>query len=253
MNWLMMMVMRAALGLSCLFLAHCSSPPVGSEFTGPPSAPRPCVLLQASTPNPHPDLGELSAGGVSEGSGGRQWGSAGAQGSLTVAQGCVLTLWGEQGGHQSFPSGTRVPLEGWERPLALHCSCEEEEGRPRRNETAYKKFLRQHLDTNHSGDDDQYCDEMMEKRINNVTNRCKIVNTFIHATEQKVKNVCKTKPTENTNEHKSTEEFALTKCTLQGGGDSPPCRYRAKNTTSFIIIACQNNEPVHFDGPGDEI
>ncbi|KAG7464609.1 hypothetical protein MATL_G00167470 [Megalops atlanticus] len=128
------MVIRAALGLSCLFLAHCSSPPVGSEFTGPPSAPRPCVLLQASTPNPHPDLGELSAGGVSEGSGGWQWGSAGAQGSLTVAQGCVLTLWGEQGGHQSFPSGTRVPLEGWERPLALHCSCEEEEGRPLQSE-----------------------------------------------------------------------------------------------------------------------
>ncbi|KAG7464610.1 hypothetical protein MATL_G00167480 [Megalops atlanticus] len=126
------MVIRAALGLSCLFLAHCSSPPVGSEFTGPPSAPRPCVLLQASTPNPHQDLGEQSAGGESEGSGGWQWGSAGAQGSLTVAQGCVLTLWGEQGGHQSFPSGTRVPLEGWERPLALHCSCEEEEGWPRR-------------------------------------------------------------------------------------------------------------------------
>ncbi|XP_036403475.1 ribonuclease pancreatic gamma-type-like [Megalops cyprinoides] len=252
MTMIRMMVMRAALGLSCLFLAHCSSPPVGSEFTGPPSAPRPCVLLQASTPDLHPDLGVLPPGGVSEGSSGWLWRSAGAQGSLTVAQGCVVTLWGEQGGHQSFPSGTHVPLKGLKWPLALHCSCEEEEGQPRRNESAYQKFLRQHLDQKQPRGNDKYCNKMMSSRITNVTKMCKKVNTFIHATKQKVKNVCDTKPIKKTNNHKSMEKFALTKCTLQGGRDRPPCRYRASNSNDFITIACRNNEPVHLDGQGDE-
>ena len=112
--------MRTALWLSCLLLASCSMNSRGSQSARDPSAPRPCVVLKTDA-----YLGVPRPEGVGVD---WQWKPARAQGSITVIQGCTLTVWTEQGGHQTFLSESRVHLKGWEqtsKPLAFHCICEQ--------------------------------------------------------------------------------------------------------------------------------
>ncbi|XP_006106654.1 angiogenin [Myotis lucifugus] len=111
----------------------------------------------------------------------------------------------------------------------------------------YKHFLEQHYDLNPRGRNDAYCDTMMRRR--GLTSPCKDTNTFIHGTENNIKDICTDKNGEPYKENfrRSKSPFQVTTCKLRGGSTRPPCRYRATAGSRNIAIACGPGLPVHFD------
>ncbi|XP_053450282.1 angiogenin [Nycticebus coucang] len=112
-------------------------------------------------------------------------------------------------------------------------------------DSKYKQFLAQHYDATPKGRDGRYCDKIMERR--GLT--CKDINTFIHGSKGKIKAICGNK---NGNPHienlrMSRYPFQITTCRHVGGSSQPPCRYRATTGVRFIVVACENGLPVHFD------
>ncbi|XP_061093080.1 uncharacterized protein LOC133125292 isoform X2 [Conger conger] len=228
--------MKMVLWLSCSLLARCSTNSSRNQSARDPSAPRPCVVLQ---PDSHLGVVPPEGGGV-----GWQWDPARAQGSITVTQGCMLTVWTEQGGHQTFPSGTQVHLKGWEwtsKPLAFHCSCEMEDV-PNPVYGAYENFIQQHVDPKTERGDEHYCRVEMAKI--NKRNRCKAVNTFIHACIKDVTDVCITTEALGKQKcHLSKNSFKQTECRKL---PKKSCQYKFKNFQKPIKIVCRDNKPVHF-------
>ncbi|XP_015196014.1 uncharacterized protein [Lepisosteus oculatus] len=246
---MMTTVLKMPLWLTCLLL-----PLSSCQFLESSSVPRSCVYLHPSEPGTRlplpPQRGEGGEGQIRPG-------SAGFLSSFTVAQGCVLTLWGGKAleGPRSFPSGTyfHVSLglgEEWD-PTDFHCSCEDQQGdeesndqhglRPREN--PYKKFVRQHVDNSVQKGDINYCKRKM-KMINTQRGTCKLNNTFIHADESQVKKVCTENPQKDPRKHKSSKPFPLTVCEREG----QTCNYKTTNTKNHILITCnKENQPVHFD------
>nr|XP_004673063.1 ribonuclease 4-like [Jaculus jaculus]XP_045012664.1 ribonuclease 4-like [Jaculus jaculus]XP_045012665.1 ribonuclease 4-like [Jaculus jaculus]XP_045012666.1 ribonuclease 4-like [Jaculus jaculus]XP_045012667.1 ribonuclease 4-like [Jaculus jaculus]XP_045012668.1 ribonuclease 4-like [Jaculus jaculus] len=113
----------------------------------------------------------------------------------------------------------------------------------------YQRFLRQHVDPSNRGGTNSYCDSTMRSR-GMTTSTCKNVNTFIHESIQKIKNICNTPKVRCKNGRMNCHrgQARVTDCNKTGG--SPPnCRYRARGSTRRIVIACSGNPkvPVHFD------
>ncbi|XP_035267417.1 uncharacterized protein LOC118224234 isoform X2 [Anguilla anguilla] len=232
-----MIAMRTALVLSCLFLAGRSATSIGSQ-----SAPRPCVVLRTDLARGvQPPEGRLGSGG------GWEWEPAGAPGSIAVTQGCTLTVWTEEGGHQTFPSGTQVHLKGWEwisQTLAFHCSCEKEGVQGLGDQ--WETFKEQHIDPTVDRGNNAYCNKKMVRV--NWNGKCKLKNTLIHATKENVIQVCRTRRIGIF--HFSTQPFNLTEC--KHDNTMKPCKYIAKNVTKRIVIVCQGGKPVHFNGTRNE-
>ena len=110
----------------------------------------------------------------------------------------------------------------------------------------YIKFLTQHYDAKPTGRDYRYCESMMKKR--KLTSPCKEVNTFIHDTKNNIKAICG----ENGRPYGvdfriSNSRFQVTTCTHKGGSPRPPCQYNAFKDFRYIVIACEDGWPVHFD------
>ncbi|XP_069488897.1 ribonuclease-like [Ambystoma mexicanum] len=113
-------------------------------------------------------------------------------------------------------------------------------------ESAYQKFLRQHLDASVRNGNNVYCQDKMKER--GMTKRnCKDVNTFIHANKKKVRAICTTSVRFNGTFTISKEKFRLTVCKAQGGKKPGNCKYSASNCVEFVAVRCMNGEPVHFE------
>ncbi|KAM9326244.1 angiogenin [Gastrophryne carolinensis] len=97
-------------------------------------------------------------------------------------------------------------------------------------------FKRKHLQC----DGNLNCNTEMKKGLFN----CKKLNTYICASEIKLKDLCKSaKEKENV---LSSSEFQLTNCQRSRKG----CRYSKKSFKAKICVTCENKEPVHLKNVG---
>ncbi|XP_021044866.1 angiogenin-4-like [Mus pahari] len=110
----------------------------------------------------------------------------------------------------------------------------------------YQHFLNQHYDAKKGSRDDEYCEHMMKKR--HLIPPCKAVNTFIHDTKKKINAICGESGSPfGENLRISNSRFQVTTCKQKGGSPRPPCKYRASKGFRYIVIACEDGWPVHFD------
>lgn len=114
------------------------------------------------------------------------------------------------------------------------------------NDYRYTKFLTQHYDAKPKGRDTKYCESMMKRR--GLTSPCKDVNTFIHGNKGSIKAICGTNGSPYGESFRiSQSSFQVTTCKYTGGSSRPPCRYEASAGFRRVVIACENDLPVHFD------
>ncbi|XP_021010005.1 angiogenin-4 [Mus caroli] len=110
----------------------------------------------------------------------------------------------------------------------------------------YETFLKQHYDAKPKGRDHRYCESMMKER--KLISPCKEVNTFIHDTKNNIKAICGEDGSPyGENFRISNSPFQITTCRHSGGSPKRPCRYRAFKDFRYIVIACEDGWPVHFD------
>ncbi|XP_042327782.1 angiogenin-like [Sceloporus undulatus] len=110
----------------------------------------------------------------------------------------------------------------------------------------YIHFLTQHRDNSNTNTGGTYCNKMMEKRGLTHPN-CKERNSFIHASDTDIKAVCGNQGEPYGTQRRSCNKFRVTTCTLKGGSTRPPCKYTHDNRPRFIVIACDEGFPVHYD------
>ncbi|XP_075773441.1 uncharacterized protein LOC142825350 [Pelodiscus sinensis] len=130
-------------------------------------------------------------------------------------------------------------------------------------ESRYEKFLRQHVDAAEPSPPDagRYCSRMMQRRAMATAGHCKHLNTFVHARAEQIQPVCGDGGRPAGGDLRlSTEPFPLTVCQLQGRARPPDCHYAGASSTSRVVIACADGQPVHFQtqvdsqaGEGDEL
>lgn len=117
--------------------------------------------------------------------------------------------------------------------------------------TMYQRFLRQHVDTQVTAGNDNYCNVMMQRRKMTSSNRCKTFNTFVHEDIWSIRNICGTDNVQCKNGMMNCHEgvVRVTDCRETGSSRAPNCRYRAAARTRRVVIACEGNPevPVHFD------
>lgn len=115
------------------------------------------------------------------------------------------------------------------------------------NNARYRHFLHQHYDATPRGRNDRYCESMMERR--RLTRPCKDTNTFIHGNSNDIRAICRDENGRPYGENLriSRSPFQITTCRHIGGSLRPPCRYRATADYRDIVVACENDLPVHFD------
>lgn len=112
----------------------------------------------------------------------------------------------------------------------------------------YKKFINQHINGKMSV---KRCDDVIRSRKITKTNsnECKETNTFIRATTKLVKSVCKRAVEQYGNMRKSLKPFDIVVCKLLNkGARRTHCRYRGQAFTRRIVIKCEKDLPVHFEG-----
>uniref|UniRef100_A0A8C4Y5R9 Ribonuclease A-domain domain-containing protein n=1 Tax=Gopherus evgoodei TaxID=1825980 RepID=A0A8C4Y5R9_9SAUR len=122
-------------------------------------------------------------------------------------------------------------------------------------ETPYEKFQRQHVDTSGSWEPDpnRYCNLMMPRR-NMTVSFCKDLNSFVHGALAMITAVCGSGGTWHHEDfYYSNSPFQVTDCQTTGASRC------GSSSTSRIVIACVDGEPVHFEtqvesqaGEGDE-
>ncbi|XP_003229328.1 angiogenin [Anolis carolinensis] len=110
----------------------------------------------------------------------------------------------------------------------------------------YIHFLNQHRDNSNPNTGGRYCNDMMKKRGLTRPN-CKQKNSFIHASDNAIKAVCGEKGEPYGNMRLSCDAFRVTTCNMKGGSTRPPCDYRHDNRPRYIVIACEQGYPVHYD------
>nr|XP_034992947.1 angiogenin-like [Zootoca vivipara]XP_034992948.1 angiogenin-like [Zootoca vivipara]XP_034992949.1 angiogenin-like [Zootoca vivipara] len=115
-------------------------------------------------------------------------------------------------------------------------------------QAGYQKFVTQHYDNPKSSVGKQYCDVMMKRRGLDKP-ACKQVNTFIHDTKKNIIAVCTASGGKDYGKglRISLRPFTVTTCKLKGGSSRPPCKYSDNKSSRYIVIACQDGKPVHFD------
>ncbi|XP_006835549.1 PREDICTED: ribonuclease 4 [Chrysochloris asiatica] len=114
----------------------------------------------------------------------------------------------------------------------------------------YQRFLLQHVDPTSTGGNDIYCNTMMQRR-KMTTHHCKPVNTFIHENIWNIHSICNTANIQCKNGSMNCHGGVVkaTDCRQTGSSRAPNCRYRARTSTRWVVIACDDNSglPVHFD------
>uniref|UniRef100_A0A8C6TS56 Ribonuclease A-domain domain-containing protein n=1 Tax=Neogobius melanostomus TaxID=47308 RepID=A0A8C6TS56_9GOBI len=83
------------------------------------------------------------------------------------------------------------------------------------------------------------------------SNQCKETNTFILAGTNEVKKVCRDAgaPYQNQRDMRvSLQPFHVVNCDLRSNNRYPRCEYRGRSSTRYIVISCEQDYPVHFQG-----
>nr|XP_060639461.1 ribonuclease-like [Anolis sagrei ordinatus] len=109
----------------------------------------------------------------------------------------------------------------------------------------YETFLRQHRH-NTKDVNNKYCNKMMRDRGMTSPN-CKVKNSFIHASTEDIKAVCKDKGDPLETKRMSCAQFRVTTCNLKAGSIRRPCEYTQDKRPRYIVIACEEDHPVHYD------
>uniref|UniRef100_A0A4W5NCV7 Ribonuclease A-domain domain-containing protein n=1 Tax=Hucho hucho TaxID=62062 RepID=A0A4W5NCV7_9TELE len=114
----------------------------------------------------------------------------------------------------------------------------------------YNHFLKQHVDGVMTT---QKCENQMRiLNLNGPDGKCKVKNTFILANPNQVKAICTGGGTRTSgNLFQSNSPFSVVICTRTGGDSHPNCTYKGSSATKKVIIACDKNLPVHYDGDVD--
>nr|ASJ82168.1 ribonuclease [Cyprinus carpio] len=93
-------------------------------------------------------------------------------------------------------------------------------------------------------------DEIKNKKITYTgpEMRCKKKNTFIQANEAEIKAVCGAGgKLQSGNLFKSNQPFPVITCDLLNPDTHPNCKYKGKKSTPYIVLACVEGLPVHYD------
>uniref|UniRef100_H9GAD6 Ribonuclease A-domain domain-containing protein n=1 Tax=Anolis carolinensis TaxID=28377 RepID=H9GAD6_ANOCA len=110
----------------------------------------------------------------------------------------------------------------------------------------YIHFLNEHRDNSNTNTGGKYCNDMMRKRGPTIPN-CKVKNSFIHASDRAIKDVCGNGGEPYGTLRLSCNPFRVTTCDLKGESTRPPCKYKHDNRPRHIAIACDQGYPVHYD------
>ena len=114
----------------------------------------------------------------------------------------------------------------------------------------YKKFITQHVDAKMAANK---CDREVNGRHISKTysDVCKPINTFIQANINHIKTICDKagKPyLGKRNLRISNQPFPVVNCNAKKGGKRlPNCVYKGKAATVYIVIACEEGVPVHYE------
>ncbi|XP_064811823.1 ribonuclease-like 3 [Oncorhynchus masou masou] len=114
----------------------------------------------------------------------------------------------------------------------------------------HKQFLKQHVNGKMNT---QACDSQMKSlNLNRLDKQCKEKNTFIGANPEQVIQICTGGGTpKGKNLVQSNKGFFIVICTRTGVHSYPNCTYKGSSATKNVIIACESNLPVHYDGDVD--
>uniref|UniRef100_A0A3B3RCM0 Ribonuclease A-domain domain-containing protein n=2 Tax=Paramormyrops kingsleyae TaxID=1676925 RepID=A0A3B3RCM0_9TELE len=115
----------------------------------------------------------------------------------------------------------------------------------------YQKFLRQH----HARDKGNICNKLMNERkiINEKQNKCKVINTFIITdSKNSITDVCDKGGEDYCKNgkkfQKSIKRFQVVTCTVKNENAAYPyCDYRQQESSRYIVVACENGLPVHYE------
>ncbi|XP_070611082.1 angiogenin-2-like [Erythrolamprus reginae] len=120
----------------------------------------------------------------------------------------------------------------------------------------YANFLRQHYDNSQKTGGKGYCNKKMKER-EMTRPECKELNTFIHDATNNIKAVCvgnggQDYPIQLPDGRvkilrRSTAQFQVTTCKMRGKSPKPPCEYRENPSRRYIVIACEDGNPVHYE------
>lgn len=135
--------------------------------------------------------------------------------------------------------------------LLILCSTDvKPEDVPAHVKPRYEKFLIQHV---YEDMNEQKCDSVIRERDitqGQTANDCKDVNTFIQASKKTVRGVCTGAGTiyKNTKDlYVSNQPFPVVTCQLKSGERHPKCEYRGKKSTRYIVVACAEGWPTHYE------
>ncbi|XP_058625694.1 ribonuclease-like 3 [Onychostoma macrolepis] len=110
----------------------------------------------------------------------------------------------------------------------------------------YQKFLTQHQGPYVNVE--MCTDEISDRNIGSETGECKPVNTFIQAQDHQIKAVCSggTRLYNDRNLFESATPYSVVTCRLKSG-QWPNCEYyRGRLSTRYIVLACDQGWPVHY-------
>ncbi|XP_065126450.2 ribonuclease-like 3 [Paramisgurnus dabryanus] len=133
--------------------------------------------------------------------------------------------------------------------LLVLCASLSTDAQPADVRERYKTFLNQHVNGNMN---EHICTSVIRSRhiTKPNTNECKEVNTFIQANGNTVKSVCTGGGriyNYQRNLYISLNPFPVITCTLKSGTRRPNCEYRGHKSTRYIVVACEQGWPTHYD------
>lgn len=119
-----------------------------------------------------------------------------------------------------------------------------EKKKKKSNQQRYHRFVQQHINETMTELD---CGSAMT-RVNSGT-KCKCINTFVLAAASRVKAVC-TERQAHGDFTRSRDIFSIVVCeSIKQPSKPPKCRYHgARLNRRQIIISCQDELPVHYEG-----
>ncbi|XP_026213875.1 ribonuclease-like 3 [Anabas testudineus] len=110
----------------------------------------------------------------------------------------------------------------------------------------YEKFINQHINGQMR---ENRCDDVIRSRRITQTNSndCKETNTFIRAGTGLVRGICGDAGAPYGLMRRSLKPFNVVVCKLKNQSRYPHCQYRGQDRTRYIVIACDQGFPVHFE------
>ncbi|KAI2647258.1 Ribonuclease-like 3 [Labeo rohita] len=121
-------------------------------------------------------------------------------------------------------------------------------GQPDDIKPRYQTFLNRHLGPHVSVHD---CDKEIRKRgitASGTANGCKEVNTFIHAKENDIREVCgKNGISQGKDLFRSKKPFPVITCRLKHSEKKLKCEYRGSKSTHYIVVKCEKGWPVRYE------